>query len=476
MAKNLNINLKNIDLKQLFGSLKNIKLTSIKKYASLFPSIGLLVATLVILVVTLLVGGSVSKKMQDSVGVASRVRSAAGSVPSEAQAQEEMQYLEKYIQDADQVDSLMTKASQRELICYNPVIFPEPTDKSAQVYNVFARDYRAAIESLMVRIKAKDAPSDAEIRSQTGIGTGVAGGGLMGGGLGTPTGRAGSSMNAMVDAVCLKRAEEISIYANPSSLHWYGYWDKFVYKSVDESLQNCWSSQVAYWVYEDVIQTIETLNASSTKVSTSPVKRLLGIQFNGPVQVVNPQTMGYGMMGMEPMMGGGMMPGYGSGMTMLDAPTYVKSTSPYMSVAWTGRVCNDQIDVIHFAAAVIMDSTATASFMKELCSMKPHTFREGFLEKGKPETSAHNQITVLQFDIEPVLRDDAAHAYYRYGKNAVVRLNLVCEYLFSRQGYDVIKPAPVKKVLGQEVPGTTAAPDAMGGGTAPMTPGVPMMQ
>jgi hypothetical protein len=139
MAKNLNIDFKNIDLKQLVGSLKNIKLTSVKKYSALFPSIGLLVATLVILIVTMLVGGSVSKKMQDSVGVASRVRSAADSVPSEAQAQEDMQYLEKYVQDADQVDSLMTKASQRELICYNPVIFPEPTDKSAQVYNVFAR-------------------------------------------------------------------------------------------------------------------------------------------------------------------------------------------------------------------------------------------------------------------------------------------------------------------------------------------------
>jgi len=465
MAKNLNIDLKNIDLKQLAGSLKNIKLTSVKKYSALFPSIGLLVATLVILIVTLLVGGSVSKKMQDSAGVASRVRSTADSVPSEAQAQEDMQYLEKYVQDADQVDNLMTKASQRELICYNPVIFPEPTDKSAQVYNVFARDYRAAIDSLMIRIKAKDAPSDAEIRSQTGAG--AAGGGLMGGGFVTPTAGPGASMNAMVDAVCLKRAEEISIYANPSSLNWYGYWEKSVYKSVDESLQNCWSSQVAYWIYEDIIQTIEALNANSTRVSTSPVKRLLGIQFNGPVQVFNPQTMGFGMMGMEPMGG---MQGYAGGMSMLDAPVYVKTSSPFLPVAWTGRVCNDQIDVVHFAVAVIVDSSATTPFMKELCSIKPHTFREGFLEKGKQETAAHNQITILQFDIEPVLKDDAVHAYYRYGKNAVVRLNLVCEYVFSRKGYDVIKPAPVKKALGQEAAGTTATPDGMGGGT-PIMPG-----
>jgi hypothetical protein len=42
--------------------------------------------------------------------------------------------------------------------------------------------------------------------------------------------------------------------------------------------------------------------------------------------------------------------------------------------------------------------------------------------------------------------------------------------VFSRNGYDVIKPAPVKKALGQEAAGTTATPDGMGGGT-PMMPG-----
>jgi hypothetical protein len=455
MAKNLNIDLKNIDLKQLVGSLKMINLASVKKYSALFPSIGLLVAALVILIVTLLVGGAVSRKMQDSVGVASRIRSVVDTVPSEAQAQEEMQYLEKFVQDADQVDRLMTQASQRELICYNPVIFPEPTDKSAQVYHVYARDYRAAIESLMTRIKAKDAPSEAEIRSQTGANIGVVGGGLMGGGIAAPG--AGGSTTAMVDAVCLKRAEEISVYANPNSLAWYGYWEKFVYKSVDESLQNCWSSQVAYWIYEDIVATIESLNANSTKVSTSPVKRLLGIQFNGPVQVSTPQSMGFGMMGMEPMGG---MPGYAGGVAMLDAPVYVKTVSPFMPVAWTGRVCNDQIDVVHFAVAVIVDSSATAPFMKELCTVKPHTFREGFLEKGKQQTATHNQITILQFEMSPVLKDDAVHAFYRYGKNAVVRLDLVCEYVFSRTGYDAIKPAPVKKALGQETAATTS-PDGM---------------
>lgn len=462
MAKNMNLNIdfKNLDLKQLFGSLKNINFASVKKYSSLFPSVGLLLAAVVVLLVTMLVGGSVSKKMDESVKVANQIRSVSSTVPSEAQAKEDSLYLEKFVQDADQVEMVMAKASQRELICYDPVIFPEPTEKSTQVYNVFGRNYRKAIESLLTRINAKDAPSDAEIRSQTGVG---AGGGMM---PMSPTAGVGGSSTAMVDAVCLKRADEIPVYANPSIFNWYGYWEKFIYKSVDESLQNCWSSQIAYWVYEDVVQSIETVNSGSSKVSSSPVKRLLGVQFNGPVQVFNSQTMGYGG-GMEPMMG--MMSGYGGGQSSLDAPFYVRNVSPYMPIPWTGRMCDDQIEVIHFAVSVIVDPSATTLFMKELCSAKPHTYREGFLEKGKQETASHNQITIMEFEIEPVIKTEAIHTYYRYGNSAVVRLNLVCEYVFSRKGYDTIKPAPVKKNLGQLTetgstdPGTGAAPTAPGG-------------
>ncbi|MEN6308379.1 MAG: hypothetical protein ABFD91_11540 [Anaerohalosphaeraceae bacterium] len=428
--------------------------------------------TIVVLVVTLLIGGSVSKKMDDSLKVAKQIGTLSSTVPSEAQAKEELQYIEKFAQDADQVDLLMAKASQRELICYDPVILPEPTEKSTQVYNVFGRNYRKAIESLLTRINAKDAPSDAEIRSQTGVGTG---GGTMTGMMPmNPTPGAAGASSAMVDAVCLKRADEIPVYANPSIFNWYGYWENFVYKSVDESLQNCWSSQIAYWVYEDVVQSIETINSGSSRVSESPVKRLLGVQFNGPVQVFSSQSMGFGMGGMEPM---GMMPGYTGGPAMLDAPVYVKTVSPFMQIPWTGRMCNDQIDVIHFAVSVITDSSATTLFMKELCSAKPHTYREGFLDKGKQETASHNQITVMEYEIEPIIKTDAVHAYYRYGNSAVVRLNLVCEYVFSRKGYDAIKPAPVKKSLGQDA-GTgqtgTGTTDP-GAGGAPGTPGGIMM-
>ena len=447
MAKNLNlnINLKNLDIKQLVGLLKNINFASLKKYSSLFPSIGLLLAAGVIFVLTLLVGGSVSKKVAQSVQVSNEIRTKISQVPSEAQAIETERYYQKYAEDADKVDALAVKASLRELVCYDPMIFPEPVDKSTQIYNRFGSKYRAAIDKLLERIRAKDAPSDAEIRSRTGQG-----GGAMGGGYTAPPATVGVAQNAMVGALCLQRADEIPVYANPAIFSWYAFWDKYTYQSKEKALQDCWYSQIAYWIYEDVIGTIESLNSGSTKVSLSPVKRLLGVRFDGSVEVIPPAMMGGE--GYPSMMGRGRMESVQMGQQQ-DMPAYVRGESIFMPIPWTGRFCNNNIDVVHFAVSVVVDSKSVMSFMRELCSAKSHTFFEKFDPKGKQETASHNQITILQFHVEPVTKEDVIHAYYRYGSNAVVRLNLVCEYLFVRQAYDMIKPEPIKKILDQSAGG-----------------------
>jgi hypothetical protein len=449
MAKNLNINLKNFDIKQLVGSLKDINFASLKKYSSLFPSIGLLLAAGVIFVLTLLVGGSVSKKVAQSVQVSNGIRTKMNQVSSEAQAIEAERYYQKYAEDADKVDAMAVRASSRELVCYDPMIFPEPVDKSTQIYNRFGSKYRAAIDKLLERIRAKDAPSDAEIRSRTGQ---QGGGAATMGGYAAPPTTPGMAQNAMVSALCLQRADEIPVYANPAIFGWYAFWDKYTYQSKEKALQDCWYSQVAYWIYEDVIGTIESLNSGSAKVSKSPVKRLLGVRFDGSVVVI-PSAMTGGME-YTPMMGQQM-----DSVRMeqqQDIPAYVRGESIFMPVPWTGRICNDTEDVVHFAVSVVVDSKSVMSFMKELCSAKSHTFFEKFDPKGKQGTASHNQITILQFHVEPVIKEDAIHAYYRYGSNAVVRLNLVCEYLFVRQAYDMIKPEPIKKILSQPVGGAQA--------------------
>jgi hypothetical protein len=40
-----------------------------------------------------------------------------------------------------------------------------------------------------------------------------------------------------------------------------------------------------------------------------------------------------------------------------------------------------------------------------------------------------------------------SHQLYRYGQDAVVELNLICEYLFEKAGYEAIIPGAIKKIL-----------------------------
>jgi hypothetical protein len=138
----------------------------------------------------------------------------------------------------------------------------------------------------------------------------------------------------------------------------------------------------------------------------------------------------------------------GGGVKVQDVPTYVKGYSVFMPVPWTGRMSNEDIDVIHFAVSVVVDAKSTTAFMKELCSAKPHTYRVNFEQNGKQEGAVHNQITILQYQHQSIVRDNPVHAYYRYGKDAVVQMDLVCEYIFNRKAYDVIKPAPIKALSG----------------------------
>jgi len=60
----------------------------------------------------------------------------------------------------------------------------------------------------------------------------------------------------------------------------------------------------------------------------------------------------------------------------------------------------------------------------------------------------HNQITVLNSKIAHVNPTYIDHLYYRYGEGSIIELELTCEYIFNRKGYDNIMPESVKtKVL-----------------------------
>lgn len=427
---------------------------TLKKYTALLPSVSITAVALLLFFPMAKVGSKVKENMQKSVRDASTVQSLRRQVPSENEPDQLEGYMNQLEEDVNKIKQLAIQSSRRDLVTYDYVIFPEPADQSAQIYTMFGQKYRSAVESLIRKMNALDAPSDIEIRNAGG-GRSAAANVRMG------ASRTVDAKDPMVDAICVKRAQEISAYTNPSGFSWYGFWEKYTYPGKDQALQDCWDSQVALWIYEDIIDTIIKMNGRDVVISSSPVKRLIGVSFAGPVVIDSSKSS---MRSGYESMGGGMTTGN------RDIPNYVTQTLPsnFMAESPTARVSNEDIDVVHFAVSVLVDRASVFSFMKELCSEKPHTFypsvfTEPFVRQGEAVESRHNQITILKTNLNVVDKTSPDHEFYRYGNGPVMRLDLTCEYQFNRKGYDDIKPAPVRDRLGQE-----EAPEGAATGTIPM--------
>ncbi len=442
----------------------------LKKYSALIFPACLLLAGLFLFVPTMLIGHAVDGRKQKAQQTVQELDRLAQTTPSKIEANQASQAQERMKKDVEAVQLLALQTTRRELIKYG--LFPESEDpsKSSQVYLDFGKRYRASIEQLITeRLKALDAPSESEIRArsgQPGVGAGYAergmGGEYMGGGAGySGAGRTVVTLSPAVDALCLAQAEKIRTYANPRCLAWYDFWESYQFTGADLALQDCWMSQTAYWIYEDVVAAIEVLNKGSERTADSPVKRLMGVSFQRPVSDLQSSYSQGGIFG-----GMGERGGFGGmGRTAIsDTPAFVLQgrNSPLISKSWTGRIGNEDLDVVHFAVSVIVDNRFVQAFLKELCSSKPHVYREGFKEDGKEIQAQHNQITVLQSTFSVVDKQSPSHLYYRYGTDAVMRIDLVCEYLFYRKAYDEIKPAPVKLLLGQSEMGEPGMGSEMG--------------
>lgn len=454
------------------GFLKPVQ-NFLKKYTALLPSIGIVIVAVLLMFPTLMVGKGVKEKMEKSSGDGRKVSGLANSVPSKDDPGQIKLSMDRLEDQATQIELLMRQSSQRELISYD--IFP-PKSTSSQLYTDFGQKYQEAIEALVNSVNALDAPSDSEIQSKTG------------GRVRTSSTRrqstAATAVDPMIDALCLTRSQEISVYAHPSLFAWYEFWEDYDFQGEDQALEDCWDAQVAFWIYKDIIDTIGTMNQGSQSVSSSAVKRLMGVSFSSTVfddgstrrgtmsrsrsrsRAIGPDKPNYVIMP-DPTAANTMGRG---GAT---AGTTVMLPSNFMDTSLTGRQGDADVDVVHFAFSVLVDNRLVMAFMKELCSEKSHTFRTDFKEDGEEQTYRHNQISILQSDLSVVDKQLPEHELYRYGKGAVMQLDLICEYQFVRKGYDSIKPAPVKTLLGQsddteeekpgKSPGTGGVDDFPGG-------------
>lgn len=392
----------------------------LKKYASLFLPIVILIIAGVLFVPTHMMRASIREQMEDSARDARELeRLLRDAVPQE-QWKIEQEYQQEHAEDVNEIERLAVQTTLRELIYYG--LFPDPCETSTQIYTQFGRKYRGAIDGLIEMMNAGEAPSDVDLsrilgesyeRSRRGS-------------ISSRYSRRGSEENdPIIDAYCRERAQEIGVYANPiSSFTGYDFWEKYEYQGPDVAMEDCWFAQVGYWIHEDIAKTIAALNSGSENVLDAKVKRLLGVRFETSV-ADEPLSEGY-----------------------QQRPAYIRSEGDGLVRPWTGRMNDDDIDVVQFSLAVIVRADAIGDFTHELCSGKEHVFK-GWEGNAEAETYVHNQITILQESFAPVDLESSEHELYRYGQDAVMRLDLICEYIFKRAAYDEIKPERIKLILGQ---------------------------
>ncbi len=391
------------------------RLSFLGNYSSLILPVVIMLVGVLLFIPTQLMSSKLGKRIADeSISIGKRVQSMSKSTVSRNQWKVEQEYQQTYERDANQIALIAAQSSQRPLLSYK--IFPEPKDTSTLIFEEFGQQFRDAVDGLIARINALDCPTDAELQR------GLQGSSLPGSRRGLSWGRGGlSEVDATImDVLCREKAESAFVYANPSDLSGYEFWEEYEYAGMDTAAEDCWYWQLAYWTIEDIIDTIDALNSGSNSVFTSPVKRLLEVNFATD--------------------------GRGVGKKVAARPSYVLSIEEALTEPHTGRFCSDDIDVVHFNVVVVVSTKVILPFMQQLCSAKQHKFR-GFFGGEQEQVFKHNQITVLESNIRSIDRENATHNLYRYGEDAVVELDLVCEYIFNKNGYDEIKPESVKELL-----------------------------
>lgn len=407
-----------IELTQFKGIFS--KLGFLKSYSSLVLPGVILIAGFVVLAVTLLLGSSFKKKMEEeSIPLGQSVKRLSQSAVPLSQVEIEKEYQQAWEADANQITLLARQTTQRELLSYK--IFPEPKDTSMLIFDEFGRLYREGIEDLIESVNGRDCPTDVELEQslqRTGTPRRRRTGGRR------PISRSRGVDATITDALCREKAESASVYVNASDLPGYELWGSYKYNTRKEAVEDCWYWQLAYWIIEDVFETVKAMDSGSSSVYTSPVKRVLWVSFSG---------------GKTTTKGSGSRAGG-------EEPVYVREAKDGLADSFTGRVSNDKIDVVHFELSVLVDSKAVLGFMKELCSVKKHVFR-GHSGSEAAETYEHNQITVLESTTSAVDMESDEHSLYRYGDDSVVELDLICEYILERSGHDALKPEAVKEVV-----------------------------
>jgi hypothetical protein len=440
------------------------KLSVFKSNLSLLVSVIITVVAVLVFIPNQLLSGGLKKQMeQKSLSLGTEVKSQSKRAVAREQWQELARLQEVHRVDANRVGLLAEQSARRELLRYD--IFPQPdaNNWSPVIFKRFGEKYRAGIDRRLAGLNANDCPTQVEIENALKAQQERT---RMSGRLNfesysayNPYNPRASSVgrrtgydqvrNTIVDEICLSRAKSCALYAKPSDISGYTFWADYKYDvNMVEAVKDCWYYQLGNWVIEDILDTTAAMNSGHQNVLTAPVKRLMRVSF----------TMGLSKWRAVTIFTGVRKSKNQQDRADSDRPAYVIEASDGLTESCTGRLCDEDIDVIHFNVSVVLSARDIMPFMQELCSGKSHRFYGWKNESGQPQSFKHNQITILESNIRSISADEPDHRYYRYGDDPVVEADLICEYVFNKKGFKYIenkipkntKPDSVLKALGEQ--------------------------
>jgi hypothetical protein len=409
-----------IDLSKLRGALKGLGF--LRVYSVLLLPAVIVLAGLAVMAAAVLMGRSFRARVESqSIPMGNQIKGLQTRADNSLVARQvdvEREYQDAYQQDVNLIELLAVHSAQRELLSYN--IFPKPNDTSALLFTGFGASFRKGVEGLIAKVNARDCPSEDELKASELNKTARPG---IFGMDSHPSGAGGSNKERITEQICQDRAKNASVYANPDDIPGYLLWQNYDYKDFNTAVDDCWHWQIAFWIIQDVFDTVHKLSNGSNSVYDSPVKRIMRIGFTSPSKLFDDKS---------------------ASAADKQKPKYVLKPKDQLTESCTARVTNDDFLVIHFSLSVIVNASEILPFMKELCSAKEHRFT-GYKGDEPPQVFKHNQITILESTTRPVDTGAREHRYYRYGGDAVEELDIVCEYIFYKKGYEPISPESYRK-------------------------------
>lgn len=435
------------------------KLSVFRNKSLLIPVVIFMLGLLLFIPTQLISSGLKEKVQKESVSEGfNKVKSLLRNSISEAELNNMRAQLDARIQDANQIALLAQQTTLRKMLSDNIFDVNDPNSLPGLVFLQFGKEYTSGIDKIISETNSGDCPTQAELNREIDK-SGVRSRSMMGMGVDsmyesriTEAPRPGGSMRSptpgeafsptgprmmselekvVVEQICRKRAEGISFYVTPTELAGYTFWQGYdINVQKIQAVEDCWYYQLAYWVIEDIFDTITSMNSGHENVLGAPVKRLERLNFDIKTEFAFMRRGSFSNKNNE----------------NDDRPKYVVSSDKetMLSEPCTGRYCDDNIDVIHFNLVCIVSSKDIMPFMKELCSAKEHQYID---ESGQTHTYKHNQITIIESKIYSVDKEGYENTNYIYGDSGIVELDLICEYMFKKEGYEDLKPESVKAAI-----------------------------